>query len=269
MNNRELDAFLATELATFPCQTSLLAVHADTGNILHAHNPQQPVSSASTIKLPILLTALDLVETGKLDLAASIPLDPAAILEDTQVFEPENLCPAYSLWELLYWMIVNSDNTATNAVLDVVGFEAIRSYTQSVGLTGTVCQRKMLDFASLQAGRDNLTTARDQCLLYERLYRRKLLTPALLEVALDMLTRQRSMSSFLRYIPTPVTLAHKTGGLDHVSHDAGIFWLEEGGLALAILTWDGPSLDGQSEQKRFIGKLTKAIYDTYQGGFPI
>ncbi len=265
MTPHELTAFLEAEISAFPCKTSLFMTDADTGEVLHSHQPDTPVSSASTIKLPVLLAALSLVEEGKLGLEHLIPLDPAAILEDTQVFEPEYLRPAYTLWELLYWMIVESDNTATNAVLDVVGFDAINAYCAKVGLTGTVCQRKMLDFETLKAGRDNLTTARDQCLLYEKLYRHDILTPSLIEVALDMLTRQRSMSSFLRYIPNPVTLAHKTGGLDHVSHDAGLFWLETRRFALAILTWDGPALDGQSDQKRFIGKLTRAIYDTYQG----
>lgn len=266
MTRRELTSFLEAEIAAFPCKTSLHMTDADTGEVLHSHNPRQVVSSASTIKLPILLAALDQVERGAMDLAAPVVLDPASILADTQVFEPENLRPTYSFWELLYWMIVESDNTATNAVLDLLGFEAVNAFCAGAGLASTVCRRKMLDFQALAQGRDNLTTAEDQCRLYETLYRRELLPPSLTQVAWDMLTRQRSMSSFLRYIPDPVTLAHKTGGLDHVSHDAGLFWLEARRFTLAILTWDGPALDGQPHQKRFIGKLTRAIYNAYQGG---
>lgn len=83
---------------------------------------------------------------------------------------------------------------------------------------------------------------------------------------MDMLTRQRSSGSFLRYLPHPVTLAHKTGGLDHVDHDCGLFWLEDRRMTLSILTWDGPALDDEQEQKRLIGKMTREIYNCYQGG---
>lgn len=265
MNPNELNTWLAAEIAAFPCKTALHLTDAATGQVLHSFGADAAVTSASTIKTPILLAALDLVAAGRLDLSARIPLDPASILEDTEVFEAENLRPSYSLWEYLYWMIVESDNTATNTVLDLVGFDAVNGYIQNgLGLTGTACRRKMLDFQAQAAGRDNVTTAADQCRCYELLCRRAILTPPLLDVALDFLTRQRSMDSFLRYIPHPLTVAHKTGGLDHVNHDAGLLWLGDRCLALAILTWDGPALDGQPQQKRFIGKLTKAIYEVYR-----
>ncbi len=265
MNPRELNTWLEAEMAAFPCKTALHLTDASTGQVLHSFGAETVVTSASTIKTPILLATLNQVATGRLDLSAQIPLDPGSILEDTEVFEPENLRPSYSLWEYLYWMIVESDNTATNTVLELVGFDTVNEYIQNdLGLTNTACRRRMLDFQAQAAGQDNVTTAADQCRCYQLLCRRAILTPPLLDVALDFLTRQRSMDSFLRYIPHALTVAHKTGGLDHVNHDAGLLWLGNRCLALAILTWDGPALDGEPQQKRFIGKLTKAIYEAYR-----
>lgn len=265
MTTQELDLWLARELEAFPGRAALHMTDADTGAVLHSFQAHLPVTSASTIKTPVLLAALDQVAAGRLDLSAPIPLEPSLILSDSSVFEPENPQTSFTLWEYLYWMIVESDNTATNVILDLLGFDRINDYIEKgLGLTGTVCRRRMLDFEAKAAGRDNLTTAADQCRVFELLCRRSILTPPLVDVALDMLTRQRSMSSFLRYIPHPITVAHKTGGLDHVSHDAGLFWLDERRFALSILTWDGPSLDGQPEQKRFIGRLTHAIYQVYR-----
>ena len=59
---------------------------------------------------------------------------------------------------------------------------------------------------------------------------------------------------------------HKPGGLDHLSHDAGIFLMKERPFYLGIFTWDGPALDGQPQQNQFIGKLSRMVYDAVKGG---
>ena len=260
----ELDAWLRQEIAAFPCRTSLLMTDLATGETLHALEPEARVVSASTIKVPILLCALEQVRRGERRLEEMLPVPPETILEDTEVFERG--VAAYSLWELLYWMIVESDNTATNTVIDALGYDAINSYAQEVlGLKDTLCRRKMLDWAAIEAGRNNYTSAADQGRMYSLLFHGRILDEALRETALDMLRRQRSTDLFLRYIPENVTVAHKTGGLDYVCHDAGIFYVPRRPFYLGIFTWDGPSPEGDKRQKMFLGRLTKAIYDTYKG----
>ena len=260
----ELDAWLRGEIAAFPCKTSLLMTDLATGETLHALEPEARVVSASTIKVPILLCALEQVRRGERRLEEMLPVPPETILEDTEVFERG--VAAYSLWELLYWMIVESDNTATNTVIDALGYDAINSYAQEVlGLKDTLCRRKMLDWAAIEAGRNNYTSAADQGRMYSLLFHGRILDEALRETALDMLRRQRSTDLFLRYIPENVTVAHKTGGLDYVCHDAGIFYVPRRPFYLGIFTWDGPSPEGDKGQKMFLGRLTKAIYDTYKG----
>lgn len=260
----ELDAWLRGEIAAFPCKTSLLMTDLATGETLHALEPEARVVSASTIKVPILLCALEQVRRGERRLEEMLPVPPETILEDTEVFERG--VAAYSLWELLYWMIVESDNTATNTVIDALGYDAINSYARDVlGLKDTLCRRKMLDWAAIEAGRNNYTSAADQGRMYSLLFHGRILDEALRETALDMLRRQRSTDLFLRYIPENVTVAHKTGGLDYVCHDAGIFYVPHRPFYLGIFTWDGPSPEGDKGQKMFLGRLTKAIYDTYKG----
>lgn len=265
MTPEVLDAWLKGEIAAFPAKTSLLVADLSTGRVLHAVAPDTRVVSASTIKVPILLSALDQVRRGVLSLEQPVEVPAAGILDDTEVFEPENRQNAYSLWELLYWMIVESDNTATNTVIGLLGYDTVNAYSRDVlGLTDTVCQRKMLDWAAIRAGKNNYTSALDQCSMYRKLCLGQLLTPKLTKTALDMLRRQRSMDLFLRYIPDAVDLAHKTGGLDYLNHDAGVFFLPRRPFYLGIFTWDGPSPEGDPRQKRYIGRLAKAIYDTYK-----
>lgn len=263
MTKSELTAFLDAEIAAFPGQVSLLMVDLNSRKDLLSYNSDAPVSSASLIKVPILLTAVELVTQGALSLEQSVPV--GQILADTRVFEPENLRPEYPLGELLEWMTILSDNTATNAVIDLLGMDAVNEFCRRVGAQNTVLQRKMLDFASQAAGRDNRTSARDQFRFFS------LLTwcadrSAVWKSALEMLQRQRCQDCFLRYICGPAVVAHKTGSLDHVNHDCGVFLDQSDPYYLGILTWDGPARDGESTQKRFIGKLSKAIYDCHMEG---
>lgn len=265
MTQTELQAWLEAEIQAFPCKTSLLMVDLTTGLDVLAVDPEVQVSSASTIKLPILITLFQQIEQGLLDLNQEIPVPEAQILSDSRVFEAENIQETYPLEELIYWMITESDNTATNVLIDLAGMEAVNRLCQSWAAGRTVLQRKMLDWEALKAGQDNFTSARDQYYLYAQLWNRSCRHPGgLWEKALEPLLCQRSKDGLLRYISGDVTLASKPGGLDHVSHDAGLFLDGDRPFYLGIFTWDGPSLDGDSQQRRFIGKLAKKIYGSFR-----
>lgn len=265
MTASELNACLRREIDAFPGQTSLLVADPFSSAPLFAWQETVPVPSASTIKTPILLTALEQVRQGMLSLSDSLAVSPADVLPDTEVFDRGET--SYSLGELLYWMIVESDNTATNVILDALGFDAVNEYCAMIlGLEHTLCQRKMLDFDAARAGLDNFTTAADQRRLFSLLYGDQILNPGLRKVALSILRRQRAQDCMLRYIPDPVEVAHKTGGLDGVAHDCGLFLIPRRPLFVGIFTWDGPSPDGDPGQKRYLGRLAKAIYDTYKEG---
>lgn len=263
-----LGARLQEEIAAFPGQVSLLLTDLEKGETCWAFQPEKPVPSASTIKLPILLAAMEEAEAGRLDLYQPVPLPEAAILPDTTVFEPDNRQETYPLLELLYWMITVSDNTAANVIIDLLGMEKVNDLCRRWGAEHTHLRRKMLDFAAQAAGRENITTARDQYVLYAGLWQRVHRdAPGVWMLALDALFRQRCQDAFLRYLNGPVTtVAHKTGSLDHVHHDAGIFQTPWGSYYLGCFTWDGPSPDGAPEQARFLGRIARLVYDAWAAG---
>lgn len=257
---------LEEEINAFPAKTALYCVDLTSGRPLIAMGENTRVVSASTIKLPILCRALQDVMEGTLQLDQFVPICPGDYCDDTDVFEPTYRQDGASLWEMLYWMIVSSDNTATNAMISLLGFDHVNDYCQTMGLTQTSLQRKMLDFEAIAQGRNNYTSPKDLYRLFAALYHGEILNPPLRETALDFLSRCRHMDALQRYLPDPVVVAHKPGGLDHLNHDAGIFLLKDRPFYLGIFTWDGPALDGQPEQNRFIGKLSRMIYDAVKGG---
>ena len=264
MDRTQLNDYIRRQLADFPCKSALLMADAETGEVLHEVNGHTRVVSASTVKVAVLYTALELCRQGKLTLDQLVAIPESEICDDTEVFEPGNRCDAgYRLWELLYWMIVESDNTATNAVITLLGYDAVNAWCAAHHLPDTILQRKMLDWDAIAAGRNNYTSPADQCRLYLLLYKKEILNDELRAVALDFLCRQRCLDGLLRYIPDPITLACKGGGLDYLNHDAGLFLLPDRPYFLGVFTWDGPCLEGDSRQKQLIGRISKAVYDTY------
>lgn len=264
-----INQWLNETLDAYPAKSALYWVDLHTGEPLAAIREDTQVVSASTIKLPVLCCALQGVLDGEFSLDQFVPISEGDYCDDTRVFEPEYRQDGASLWEMLYWMIVLSDNTATNAVLSLLTFDRINRYCAALGLRHTSAHRKMLDFDAVKAGRNNFTSAADQYRVYRLLYDGAILTPETRAVAMDFLSRVRHMDGLQRYLPDAVTVLHKPGGLDHLSHDAGIVLAEGKPYYLGVFTWDGPALDGDPQQCRLIGKLSRAIYDyTVKGILP-
>ena len=147
MTPAELETYLRGELDAFPGRAALLMAEAESGRVLHAADPDVQVVSASTIKVPILCAALELCRRGELSLSQLVPIPEDRICPDTSVFEEGNRQEAgYPLWELLYWMIVLSDNTATNAVIRLLGYDVVNGWCRAHGLERTRLEREMLDW---------------------------------------------------------------------------------------------------------------------------
>lgn len=257
---------LEAVMDAFPAKTALYCVDLTTGKPIAAIRENAQVVSASTIKVALLCCALQDVMEGKLSLQQFVPICDGDYCDDTEVFEPTYRQDGASLWEMLYWMIVSSDNTATNAIITLLGFEHVNRYCQRIGLTHTSLQRKMLDFQAIAQGRNNYTSLVDLYRVFSMLYHGEILNQPLRDIAFDFLTRCRHTDALQRYIPDPVAVAHKPGGLDHLNHDAGIFLLKNRPYYLGIFTWDGPALDGQPQQNRLIGQLSRMVYDAVKGG---
>ena len=256
-----LESRLRAVMDAFPAKSALYCVDLTTGMPVAAINETTRVVSASTIKVMILCCALEEVRKGTYSLDQQLPITGENFCDDTNVFVPEYRTDGATLWEHLYWMIVSSDNTATNTVIALLGYDRINAYCASLGLTDSRVERKMLDWTAIAEGRNNYTSPVDQYRIYRMLYAGEILTPELRAVAVDFLSRSRYFGGLLRYIPDGVTVWRKPGGLDHLDHDAGIFLLENRPYYIGIFTWDGPSLDGESHQQKLIGQLSRMVYD--------
>jgi beta-lactamase class A len=179
------------------------------------------VTAASTIKVPILAAALDEVDAGRLDLAQPSAI-PAQRTGGSGVLHALPYLHTLTLADVLTLMIIVSDNTATNVVIDLIGLARVNQFCAGLGLKGTVLRRKMMDADAVRRGLENTTTAHDQATLLDAIAWRNLLPAPLRAFALQALERQQFNDGLPALLPDEVIVAHKTGELPGIRHDVGV-----------------------------------------------
>ena len=152
MQNGNLKEQILKETEKFPGKTAVL--YKEYGNPERDINIKGdvPVVSASTIKVPVMMALFWKVQEEKRSLQEEIPVREEEILEDSKVFEYGGRMA--SLYELTVWMIVNSDNTATNVLISWLGMDWLNRFFQKMGLKHTRLERKMLDFEAVKEGEE-------------------------------------------------------------------------------------------------------------------
>ncbi|MBR5287876.1 MAG: serine hydrolase [Clostridia bacterium] len=214
------------------CTAGCALWDAKSGETLLSHREETVFKSASLIKTPIMLCALEDVEKGLISLETRISVQPGQCVGDeAPVIQNGTDVP---LCVLLEYMITESNNSATNVLIDMLGMDKVNVFSRRIGLEDTVLRRHMLDYEAARSGRENHTSAKDMRRLYTMLLTGEGLTPFMCETALPILLRQKDKELLMDANPAQKA-AHKTGGLSDIAHDAGILFGEKRTLVFAVL----------------------------------
>lgn len=197
--------------------------------------------SASMIKVFILGYAMERVKDGALDLQEPVSLRNEDKVGGSGVLIGYPDGTELSILDLLRLMITESDNTATNIMIDRLGMDRINHYIAGQGYSESILQRKMMDFESAARGRDNYTSARDLGTFFTRLYHHQCVSPKYDTLMVEILKAQADDEAFPAALPD-VMIAHKTGELIGAYHDGGIIYGNRD-YVLVILTDDYNSRD--------------------------
>lgn len=222
------------------------------------YNENRVFPSASLIKIPIMIEALECVEKGEYSLDEKIKIRATDRVEYSIVSELR--LEEYTLIDLITLMIILSDNTATNVLIDLLGHERINQMIKKLNCNDTFLKRKMMDFTAAKEGRENLTSPMDMALLMEKIYNESIVSPKMCEIMIDILSRQKHRDMLPRYILDEVKIANKTGELSGLNHDIGIFYLENINYLIGIFTTNG---ENDLVGKRTIGRISKLVYDNF------
>ena len=224
-------------------------------------NKDKLFPSASLAKIPIMAACFLAADQGKLKLDSNIALKLADKLTGSGVLKDMPAGTIFSVGRLIGLMIYDSDNTATNIITNLVGIDYLNSAFKSLGLKNTDLSRKIADYKSRDKGIENYTTAEDMAYLLGKIYRRDLGNRAVSDQCMHMLKLTRMNDRIPKYLPSEITIAHKTGLERDVCHDVGIVFTHKGDFIIAILTKHSNSNSALS--KEFIAKVSRHAYNYY------
>lgn len=226
---------------------------------IYTVNSDKMIPSASIIKLYIMAAAFKCAEENRISLAdrvivtreEKVPFSIVTLLDDKD---------ALTVMDLITLMIIQSDNTATNKVIDIVGIDYINAFIKEQGFNSTRLQRKMMDTAAREAGRENYTSADDVAVLLEKLYFGKLVNEESSKAMKEIMLSQLDDSMMRRDLEDELMIAHKTGSLDGIKHDDGIVYSGAAEYIFVMHTWN---CKNDSYAKNVIGNVSKKVYDHF------
>jgi beta-lactamase class A len=294
------DAVLQQQVAaiagTLHGKVALFATQLNTGQTV-AIDANEPVQTASVIKLAILYDAMVEVREGKASWDEKIVLKPGEAVGGSGMLHFFDTPLTVTLKDVLTMMVIVSDNTATNLAIDRFGIEPVNARVEALGLKNTHLYKKVMkpatgplpaDYAKFGLGKTTpremaeLMTDIGECKLHETnvaavaggaapaFAPMDAQDKAVCEVALGMLKDQFYRETVPRYLPNggDQTVASKTGSLNAVRNDVSIVAGDSGPMVLSIFTYDnqdhGWTVDNEAEVT--IAKLGKAIVDAWSPG---
>lgn len=215
---------ITTLLTSLPGHIGLYLRDTVTGETI-AHRADDPIEAASVIKLPIMAEAFRQFECGELDPSSPVTIRPEDKLPSCGALTYLSDGTTVTLRDLVTLMIILSDNTATNLLIDRLGIDRINAMIDALHLTGTRLNRKLFMPELARQGIKNYVTARDMATLLTGLMEGRVVSENASRAMLDVLRSQRlngKMPFFLHSAGIPC--AHKTGEDDGVTHDVGVIY---------------------------------------------
>ena len=243
-----------------------------TGAELH-YDADRWFHAASTVKVAILLGVFAAVHRGDLVPQSRLHVrnrflsafdgTPFRVLADRDANSSvhEAIGKTMRISELSLHMIATSSNLATNLLLDLVGIQSVQRTVASFGIDGVDVRRGVEDELAFDHGIMNRVTANGLVALLRVIAEERAFTPALSRDMLDILHQQEFRNGIPARLPRAVRVAHKTGDISTVAHDAGVVYPPaRKPYVVAILTeWDADaSVTGRSAT---IAAISHAVYD--------
>jgi beta-lactamase class A len=241
----------------------------ETGATLNYHADRW-FHAASTIKVAILAGVYAAIHEGRWPpharlhvrnrffSAADGSLFRISPERDANAEVHESIGKMMRIRELAHHMITTSSNLATNLLLDLVGVETVQGVLEHYKIDGIDFRRGVEDERAFAAGISNRVTAHGLVSLLRVIEEEKVFSPELSREMLDILHQQEFKGGIPGRLPREVRVAHKTGDISTIAHDAGIVYpRERKPYIVAILTEWSPDT---SKRSATIAAVSQEIY---------
>ena len=199
-------------------------------------NPDSVFHAASTMKVPVMIEYFRALDQGRIRRDEELLLDTvfksivdgspyaldAGVDSDSSVFK--RVGQRVPLRWLVERMIVRSSNLATNALIERLDAKRVDATAKSLGATHTKVLRGVEDGKAFQQGLNNQVSARDLATLMDAIESGKAASTASCREMVDILVRQEFREEIPAGLPSGTRVAHKTGWITGVTHDAAIVY---------------------------------------------
>lgn len=272
----DLQAQLDAMAKQHPGKVALYARNLKTGQTVQI-DADRPVKTASVIKLTILIEAFNEIKAGKRSLTDKVTMKKEDVVLGSGVLAFFDTPMTMSFKDALTQMVIESDNTATNLLIDLIGRKPVNDNIAAMGLKDTYLYRKISRPADADVPPDQKqfgigkTTAKEMAAVMESIVRCDLKDQKLCDAMLYMLRNQQYRNCIPHYLETvdtseePSFIANKTGSLDAVRNDVAVVYSKAGPIVISAFTYDNQdhSWNAENQGEMLIAKMAKAIAETW------
>lgn len=242
----DLQKQVTAELARFKGKVSLFAKNLDTGKTFDIA-ADEPVQTASTIKLAVMIEAFARVVEGKNKWTDELVLTKDKKVGGSGILFEFSDGLRLTFRDAVNLMMIMSDNTATNLVIDVFGADAVNARMESLGFRQTRLMRRVFGGGVSAEGKKEenkkfglgRTTPREMVAIIEKLERGEIISPTVSKEMLDLMKREQGTNGIWRH-QWREPKATKSGALDALRSNVGIIYHPRGRIALAITCQEMP-----------------------------
>lgn len=209
---------------------------------VYGYNENVSMTAAGCMKLPIAVSLIKAVEDKKVDFMDKIKIETSDKVYGTGIIHEFNE-REYTVFELMVIMLIQSDNTAANKIIDIVGMEQINEDIRTMGLKNTRLNRKTNDERTAITDVENITTAYDLSKIWKHLSNGTFLNKDNGQMLIDILRRQQIKNKLALYIPDDlkIEISSKTGDKKGIENDTEYLELPKGKFVFTILSQDIPN----------------------------
>jgi beta-lactamase class A len=241
-----LDDQVKPIVTSFKGKVSLFAKNLDTGET-YGLNPDERVRTASTIKIAVMIEAFARVADGKAKWTDDVVLTKEKKVSGSGILNELSDGLKLTLRDAVNLMMILSDNTATNLVLDVLTTDAVNARMESLGFKQIKIMRKVGSGGESTAGKDpenkkfglGMATPREMVLVMEKLERGEVISAAASKEMIELMKSEQGRNAIGRSLWN-VPMASKYGALDRLRSAIGILYTKNGKIAMAISCDDMP-----------------------------
>lgn len=266
---QSLDDRVKPIVASFKGKVSLFAKNLDTGET-YALNADERVRTASTIKIAVMIEAFARVAESKAKWTDEVVYTKEKKVSGSGILGELSDGLKLTLRDAVNLMMILSDNTATNLVLDVLTTDAVNARMESLGFKQIKIMRKVGSGGESVAGKDpenkkfglGTATPREMVLVMEKLERGEIISPAASKEMIELMKREQGRNAIGRSLWN-VPMASKYGALDRLRSAVGILYTKNGRVAMAISCDDMPDTMWSVDNPAYVlmSRLSKVLAD--------